>query len=327
VDRDHRTIELAGLRCRIFVDEPAWLPYLDRTCGRYRVDAPGPAAELYLTATPERLPSEARALLALAGGELARPWIAQVKGKTVSVEARKLLVVAAELGVCVIRQPVSSIASFYYNHLHPLLVEWLARSGVLYAHAGAIDHAATGPLLLAGPRHAGKTTSCLALLTAARCQFLSDDTVLIDDRGQLHTLLRPMHPERRLCAAWSSQLRRRGIDPDALEPLDDDRLDLDPARWFADQVVPRIDPPRALILPWADGAATTRCEPVGPEHAAAVLIAQVHLGVPPVDHALLARLANLIALPALRLHIGCDAFADPDAVWRSLCNGLEGLGR
>ena len=131
----------------------------------------------------------------------------------------------------------------------------------------------------------------------------------------------------RLCEAWSAQLAQRGVDLDALDPLDDGRVDLDPTRWFAEQVVARIDPPRAVILPWADGAATTRGEPVGPEQAAAVVMAQVHLGVPPVDRALLARLADLIALPALRLHVGRDAFADPARIWQSLRRGLEDLAR
>lgn len=323
---DSRTIELAGRSCRISVDEPTWLAHLERVCGRYQVTAPSPAAQLYVVGRAERLPAEARALLALPGSEhdLGRPRVAQIEGKTVSVESRKLLVIAAELGVCLVRQPISSLASFYYNYLHPLLIEWLARSGVLYVHAGAVEHALTGPLLVAGPRHAGKTTTCLALLGAGGCRFLSDDTVLIDERGHLHTLLRPMHPERRLSEAWSSRL---GLDVDALEPLADGRVDLDPARWFAERVVDRLDPPRALILPWADGADITRCEPVGPEQAAAVLLAQVHAGVPPVARDMLAQLSNLIGLPALRLHVGRDAFADPELLWHRLRSGLKELGR
>jgi hypothetical protein len=326
---DSRTIELAGRICRISVDEPAWLAHLDRACGRYQVTTPSPAAQLYMAGRAERLPAEARALLALPGMEtdIDRPWVAQVTqvgGKTVSVESRKLLVIAAELGVCLVRQPISSMASFYYNYLHPLLIEWLARSGVLYVHAGAVEHALTGPLLVAGPRHAGKTTTCLALLGAGGCRFLSDDTVLIDERGHLHTLLRPMHPERRLCEAWSSRL---GLDLEQLEPLADGRVDLDPGRWFAERVVDRLDPPRALILPWADGSVTTRCEPVGPEQAAAVLLAQVHAGVPPVARDMLARVSDLIALPALRLHVGRDAFTDPELLWDRLRRGLEDLDR
>jgi hypothetical protein len=323
---DSRTIALAGRSFRISVDEPAWLDHLERSCGRYQVAAPSPAAQLYLVGRAEHLPPEAWALLALPGIEpdLVRPWVAQIEGKTVSVESRKLLVVAAELGVCLVRQPISSMASFYYNYLHPLLIEGLARSGVLYVHAGAVEHALMGPLLVAGPRHAGKTTTCLALLGAGGCRFLSDDTVLIDERGHLHTLLRPMHPERRLCEAWSSRL---GLDLDALEPLADGRVDLDPGRWFAEGVVDRLDPPRALILPWADASGTTRCEQVGPEQAAAVLLAQVHAGVPPVDRDMLARASDLIALPALLLHIGRDAFADPELLWDRLRRGLEDLGR
>jgi hypothetical protein len=319
------TIELAGRCCRIFVDDPAWLAYLAQTCGRYQT-AGSPTAQLYLGGRAALLPAAARDLLALAGdpdGERAPAWVAQVGGRTVSVEARKWLVIGPELGVCWARQPISSPASFYYNHLHPLLIEWLARSGVLYLHAGAAEHALTGPLLIVGPRHAGKTTTCLALVTAG-CRFLSDDTVLLDEDGRAHTLLRPMHPERRLCEAWSAQL---GLELGALAPLADGRLDLDPARWFADRVVARIDAPRTVILPWTDGAAITRCEPVVPPQAAAVLLAQIHAGVPPFEPGMLRRISELLGLPALRVHIGHDAFADPAVLWRVVRGGLESVRR
>ena len=328
------TIALAGRCCRILVDDPAWLGYLSEACGRYET-ARAAEARLYLAGRSDGLPEVPRALLARArdaGGP--PPWVEQRDGWTTSTEARKWLVVGPELAVCWARQPIASPASFYYNYLHPLLIEWLARSGVLYLHAGAVDHPATGPLLIVGPRHAGKTTTCLALVAAGGCRLLSDDTVLLDDDGHAHTLLRAMHPERRLCEAWASQLGidrgvDRGIDGgldgglDTLPVLDDDRLDLDPARWFTDRLVARIDAPRTLLLPWAAGDEVTRCEPVGPEQAAAVVLAQLHAGVPPIAPAQLHRIAALLALPALRVHIGRDAFADPAVLWRAVRGALE----
>lgn len=257
--------------------------------------------------------------------ELETPRVCMVGDWSCSVERRKILCVNKEMAFCMIRESPSSVDSFYYNHFHPLVVELLSRLGVFYLHAGAIFHESLGSVLVAGPRGSGKTTTCLSLLSANH-RLLSDDTVFINlnlSPTVLTTLLRPLHPDRRLVADWdldryttSGNVVQKGAG----------RYELNARDHFQNRLVKELSMPEIVLLP----RTVPQMESVVVEstmgETAATLLPQIYPGFRHDGHdsRLVSLARRLFSLPAYHLHLGKDAFESSNRLSDLISETLTG---
>ena len=173
----------------------------------------------------------------------------------------------------------------------------LGRSGRALAHAGAVVAPGGAGVLLVGDSHAGKSTTCVSLVTRG-WDYLSDDQVVLrDDGGAVHVegWLRTFHMD----PGWQSG-----------QPVGS-RVDLAPAglgpgKWRASAVL------GALLFPRVEADLPTCLLPLSPVDALGRLIRQSPwlLADPGAAPGVLALLQRTVKRPAYALRLGLDSFRD-----------------
>jgi hypothetical protein len=174
------------------------------------------------------------------------------------------------------------------------------------AHAAAVAPPAGAAWLLVGDTHAGKTTTCVTLLSRG-WSYVSDDHVVLRRGGdgvpEVEGLPRRFHIDE----GWErgETLHRRGVtDPRVRWP----------GRWR------RSAPIAGVLLPRVEAELPTRLEPVAAADVLAALLRQSPwlLADASAAPAVLELMREVSLLPARRLRLGLDAYRDPDRLMEAL---------
>lgn len=175
----------------------------------------------------------------------------------ISVDKRKILAISKNVAYCLIKIPIKNqLDSFYYNYLHPLMLEIWFQNGLFYCHGAGILHRKLGPLILIGPRGSGKTTLTLFFLKNGH-RILSDDTLLFRLNGRnvkIFSLLRPLHADPTLTKILGMEDQFRNKNeylPNA------NRVALNANILFAGQIINQLDWPKAIIFPQINSGITS----------------------------------------------------------------------
>lgn len=197
------------------------------------------------------------------------------------------------------------IAANLYSMMTVVAALLLGRLGRTPIHAGAIIRPGGGALLLAGDARAGKSTTCMNLISSG-WDYLSDDQVVLSrtegsDAVSAEGWPRVFH----LDEGWEHGVStgvRRDVDPG----------EIGPGCWR------RFAEVEGLLFPIVRADQPTALTPIPASDALARLIRQTPWLL--VDQqrgpALLALLSSLAAAPAHELSLGLDTYRDPERLAR-----------
>jgi hypothetical protein len=207
-------------------------------------------------------------------------------------------------------------AADLYSMLTISAATLLSSMGRSLVHAGAVATPTGSAWLIAGDAMSGKSTVCANLISAGWA-YLSDDQVVLSGEEKRETVRVEGWPrDFHLDEGWEVGApvgSRRTVDPRSLGP----------GRWR------RSAPLAGTFLPQVSEDGPTRLAAVHPSQALAALIRQAPwLMVDPVAApAGLELLQSAAALPAFRLSLGRDSFADPTKLVAALHAAMDPSAR
>ena len=316
-------IEIAEIAICIYTDEEIIQDYVTRIFQLYRVDVFRQNSKIIRLHILTKIDAQSNSIPPLLKQELQEenpPHTKRDNRWTLSVDSRKIIAVSKTEAFCLLKVPVKKkLDSFYYNYLHPVMLELWFQNGLLYCHGAGILHRKLGPLVIIAPRMMGKTTLTLSFLRAGH-EILSDDTLLFcleGSKGQVYTLLRPLHADPDLSVIMGMEKEFSGSE----EYLPGtNRVALDVHELFANQVVNELPWPNAIIIPRIVGEGATEAKSAHPAMTAVRILTQCYPGLEREKQFKQFRrfVKEILELPALDLKLGQDSLANPELPVRLL---------
>lgn len=199
------------------------------------------------------------------------------------------------------------VAANLYSMMTVAAALLLGRIGRTPIHAGAVVTPGGGALLLAGDAKAGKSTTCINLITAG-WDYLSDDQVVLSRTADSSRITAEGWPRTfHLDEGWE-----RGVSTGVRRDFDPVRLG--PGRWR------RSAPVDGVLFPVVRAEQPTAVTPIASSDALARLIRQTPwLMVDPArGPALLALLSAVASTPTYELSLGLDTYKDPERLSRCI---------
>lgn len=199
------------------------------------------------------------------------------------------------------------VAANLYSMMTVVAALLLGRLGRTPIHAGAVVTPDGGALLLAGDARAGKSTTCINLITAG-WDYLSDDQVVLSRATDSARIVAEGWPRTfHLDEGWERGVStgvRRDFDPASVGP----------GRWRRSAQVDGI------LFPVVRADQPTAVTPIAGSDALARLIRQTPwLMVDPARAPeLLALLAATASTPTYELSLGLDTYKDPERLSRCI---------